>query len=93
MSTKRQHLIDRLASLPEDLLDEVEEHLDDIEDERASRESGAARRRRASQRLEALFERLRAHNPQGARSPDEIRQEEEEIAEEIRLMRHQQRHG
>ncbi len=32
MSTKRKVLLDRIATLPEDLLDEVEESLDGIEE-------------------------------------------------------------
>jgi len=87
MSTKRQHLIDRVASLPEDLLDEVGESLDAIEHEHVGHDCAAARRHRAWQRLEQLFARIRARNPEAPHSPEEIRAEEEEIAEEIRLMR------
>jgi plasmid stabilization system protein ParE len=90
MTTKRQHLIDRVASLPENLLDEVEESLDEIEHDHTGQDSSATRRHRAWQRLEQLFARLRARNPQAPHSPEEIRQEEEQIAEEIRLMRRQQ---
>jgi hypothetical protein len=92
MTTKRKDLIDRVASLPEDLLDEVEERLDEIEQMHAGHESNAARRHHAWQRLEQLFARMRANNPEAPRSPEEIRAEEEEIAEEIRLTR-RQRHA
>jgi hypothetical protein len=87
MTTKRKNLIDRVASLSEDLLDEVGESLDEIEQGHAGHGSKAARRHRAWQRLEELFERLRERNPHSPRSPEEIRGEEEKIAEDIRLMR------
>jgi len=92
MTAKRKDLIDRVASLPEDLLDEVEESLDEIEQMHAGRESNPGRRHRAWQMLEQLFERMRARNPHAPQSPEEIREEEEKIAEEIRLMR-RQRHA
>jgi len=92
MTTKRQNLIDRVASLPEGLLDEVEESLDEIEQVHAGREGNAARRQRAWQRLEKLFAGMRARNPLSPQSPEEIREEEEKIAEDIRLMR-RQRHA
>ena len=92
MTTKRKNLIDRVASLPEDLLDEVEESLDEIEQVHAGHGSKAARRDRAWQRLDELFARLRERNPHRPQSPEEIREEEEKIAEDIRLMR-QKRHA
>jgi hypothetical protein len=39
-----------------------------------------------------VFERLRERNPHAPQSPEEIHEEEEKIAEDIRLMR-QKRHG
>jgi hypothetical protein len=58
----------------------------------AGHESNAARRHHAWQRLEQLFEHIRARNPHSPQSPQEIREEEEKIAEDIRLMR-RQRHA
>jgi hypothetical protein len=56
---------------------------------RSDGEQEAAREGRWA-RLERLFARLRSLNPQAQRrTPDEIRKEEEEIAEQIRVMRRQ----
>ena len=81
-----------MASLPEDLLDEVEESLDEIEHKHVGPQSTAARRHLAWKRLAQLFERMRVRNPHAPHSPEEIREEEEKITEEIRLMR-RQRHA
>jgi hypothetical protein len=92
MTPKRKNLIDRLASFPESLLDEVEESLDEIARGHVGHDSNAARRHRAWGGLQQLFERLRTRNPDTAQSPEEIREEEERIAEDISLMRRRQRH-
>jgi hypothetical protein len=93
MTPKRKNLIDRLASFPENLLDEVEESLDQIARGHAGYETSAARRHRAWEGLQQLFERLRTRNPHTPRSPEEIREEEERIAEDISQMRRRQRHA
>jgi hypothetical protein len=56
-------------------------------------ERRANQRHRAWKRLETLFGDMRARNPQAPQTPEEIREEEERIAEDIRVMRRQQRHG
>lgn len=91
MSTKRQDLIDRVASLPEELLDEVGESLDAIEHERAGGGSAAARRHRAWQRIEEITSRVVDTRPDPHKSNQE---EEEEIAEMVKeFRRSNERHG
>jgi hypothetical protein len=101
MSKELKDIVKRAEAWPKKAQDELVRAAEDIEKAvsghrarrpRLTRPSPRARAQ-AWKQLEALFARLKASNPQLPQSPDEIRTEEEEIAEDIRLMRRRQRHA
>lgn len=98
MADKLKELLERAQAWPEEAQEELVHAGMEIEEEYAqsrpqSEDRRLAARERTWSRLERLFARLRALNPQtGARSTDEIRREEEAIAEDIRMMR-RERHA
>ncbi len=98
MADKLKELLERAQAWPEEAQEELVSAGLEIEQEyvhskpRSEGEQKAARER-AWFRLERLFARMRALNPRAQRrTADEIRKEEENIAEEIRMMR-RQRHA
>jgi hypothetical protein len=92
MAEKLKELLERAQSWPQEAQDELVHVGLEIEEEymRSKLAGGEEARDRAWSRLERLFARLRYLNPQSQRrSSDDIRKEEEEIAEDIRGMRRQ----
>jgi hypothetical protein len=98
MADKLKELLKRAQAWPKEAQEELVSAGLEIEEEYLhakprSPADTAAVRDRAWSRLERLFARMRALNPHAQRrTPEEIRKEEEEIAEEIRMMR-RQRHA
>ena len=98
MADKLKELLERAQTWPMEAQDElvsagfeIEEHY--VRSGHRSQDEHNAARGRAWTRLERLFVRLRCLNPQVQhRTPEEIREQEEEVAEEIRMMR-RQRHA
>ena len=98
MADKLKDLRERAQTWPKEAQDELVCAGLEIEElymrsGRRSQDEHNAARGRAWTRLERLFVRLRCLNPQVQhRTPEEIREQEEEVAEEIRMMR-RQRHA
>jgi hypothetical protein len=97
VADKLKELLERAQTWPKQAKEELVSAALEIEEQyvrsgpRSEGEQEAARER-AWGRLEMLFARMRTLNPQAQRrTAEEIRKEEEEIAEEIRMMRHQRR--
>ena len=98
MADKLKELLERAQGWPKEAQEELVSAGLEIEEQyvrfrpRSEGEQEAARER-AWGRLERLFARMRALNPQAQRrTAEEIRKAEEDIAEEIRMMR-RQRHA
>ena len=93
MADKLKELLERAQSWPQEAQEELVQTGLEIEEEYMQSKPSEGGRQRAWHRLERLFAHLRALNPRGQqRTPEEIRKEEEEIAEDIRMMR-RQRHA
>lgn len=98
MADRLKELLERAQAWPKEAQEELVHAGLEIEEEYVqskpqSENQRFVARERAWSRLERLFARLRSLNPQaGARSADEIRREEEAIAEDIRMMR-RERHA
>jgi hypothetical protein len=93
MADELKDLLERAQTWPKEAQDELLSAGLDIEEQymrsgpRSQDEHNAARER-AWARLDRLFVRLRSLNPQvQRRTPAEIREQGEKIAEEIRMMR------
>ncbi|HEY7301062.1 MAG TPA: hypothetical protein VH684_24495 [Xanthobacteraceae bacterium] len=98
MVDKLKELLERAQTWPKEAQEELLSAGLEIESQymrsrpRSEHEEEAARER-AWGRIERLFARMRTLNPQAQRrTPEDIKKEEEEIAEEIRMMR-RQRHA
>lgn len=99
MANKLKKLLERAHAWPEEAQEEIVHAGLEIEAEyvqartTSDDEQKAAARGPAWARLERLFARMRTLNPQlQTRTTEEIKREEEEIAEDIRAMR-RQRHA
>ncbi|HEY7246233.1 MAG TPA: hypothetical protein VH678_20360 [Xanthobacteraceae bacterium] len=98
MTDKLKELLERAQTWPRQAQEELVSAGQEIEEQymrsgHRSEDEQEAARERAWGRLERLFTRMRLLNPQAQRrTAEEIRKEEEEIAEEIRMMR-RQRHA
>jgi hypothetical protein len=98
MADKLKDLLERAQTWPKEAQDELVSAGLEIEEQyvrsgRRSQDERNAARERAWARLDRLFVRLRSLNPQvHHRTPEEIREEGEEVAEEITMMR-RQRHA
>jgi hypothetical protein len=98
MADKLKELLERAQTWPKEAQEELVNAGLEIEKQyvrpgpRSEHEEDLARER-AWGRLERLFARMRTLNPQAQRrTAEEIKKDEEEIAEEIRMMR-RQRHA
>jgi hypothetical protein len=99
VSKALEDIVKRAEAWPREAQEELVRVAHEIEDEYMDSqnlpddESRARARRRAWARLDQLFARMRALNTNAPQSPEEIREEEERIAEEVQLMRRQKRHA